>query len=367
VKTPTKKIFSVHHWCGLVAGIFLLVMSVSGSILVFHDEIDHLFFKSDKVLVKPAGALSFDRSYEEIRQAHPGWEIRVPSLPMEKTEALKYELRKGNLRQWVFVHPETGEWLHTVNEADKRFVHVLLTLHYSFFAGTVGKVLVLFIGIAFLVLLITGLIVYRKSLAKVLLFRQSVSLKSKRSFFSSMHRMVGVWGLVFNILICITGIRIAYVISAAALKPVPPEVSVPPISHSIDELIADAGKAYPAFQVNYLRFPLNSDGKLVLLGRLKSDPSYYGKFYSSIPIDPQTGRVGKIDRLKDKPWLDRLLIILQLLHFGDYAGIGVKILYALGGILPAILSITGFIIWQYRSRPRVISFPPLPRLLKTEV
>jgi uncharacterized iron-regulated membrane protein len=35
-----KRIFSWHHWCGLIVGIFLLVMSISGSLLVFSDEIE---------------------------------------------------------------------------------------------------------------------------------------------------------------------------------------------------------------------------------------------------------------------------------------------------------------------------------------
>lgn len=335
-------------------------MSVSGAILVFHDEIDRALFLDQMVLPQPAENLSFDRSFENIRKENPGWEIRVPGLP-RNNDALRYELRKENLRKWIFVHPETGAVLHTVDRADKRFVNVLLTLHYSFFAGTPGKVFVLLIGIAFAALLLTGVVLYRKSLAKVLLLRQHFSLKSKRAFFSSVHRLLGVWGLVFNILICVTGIRIGYVVASAGMQSTVAEVNTPEITGSVDKLIANAEKTFPGFEINYLRFPSRPEGKFTLLGRSKSDPSYYGKYYSSITMNYRTGGIDGIALLKDKPLADRFLTILQPLHFGDYAGLPVKLIYTIGGLLPGILAVSGFVIWRYRSRKlsaRLLESPP---------
>lgn len=330
-------------------------MSLSGSILVFHDEIDHAFFRDKILLQQPAYNLSFDRSFEYIRKNNPGWEIRVPALP-DDGEALKYELRKDNLRKWVFVHPETGLVLGTVDRADRRLVNVLLTFHYSLFAGTPGKICVTVIGVAFLVLLVTGVILYRKSLVKVFLLKQRFSLKSKRAFFSSAHRLLGVWGLVLNILICITGIRIAYVVTSAAINATESTIDVPVINHSIDELIYTAQTAHPEFRIRYLRFPSSADGKLLLLGHLRSDPAYYGRTYSSIAVNYQRGKVDGMTLLADKPFVDRLLIILQPLHFGDYAGIWIKLIYSIGGLLPGALALSGFFIWRYqRRKPRPVA------------
>lgn len=332
-----------------MAGIFLFVMSLSGSMLVFHDEIDHALYRDRIQLQQPAETLSFDISFENIRRAHPGWEIRVPAFPRHG-EALKYELRNDKLRKWIFVHPATGEVLGKVDRADRRFVDVMLTLHYSFFAGTPGKVFVAALGVAFLVLLITGVILYRKSLLRVLLFRQHFSLRSKRAFFSSLHRWVGVWGLILNIFICITGIRMAYVVALGALKAAPLEINVPAMTHSIDAMIAEAKRSHPDFKVTYVRFPTSEEGKLSLLGHHISDPFYYGSLYSSIAMNYERGKVETITLLKDKPWLDRFLIILQPLHLADYASTGLKLIYTIAGALPGILAISGFIIWKYRMR-----------------
>ena len=332
-----------------MAGIFLLVMSVSGSILVFHHEIDHAFFADRFIMEEPAEGLSFDNSFEKVRTTHPGWEIRVPAFP-EPGESLRYELRKNNVRKWVFVHPQRGDILGVVDRADRRLVDLLLTVHYSFFAGTLGKLFVALLGVVFLVLLITGIIIYRKSLVKVLLFRQHFSVKSKRALFSSLHRWVGVWGLMLNMFICITGIRMAYVVASGAMKAVPFEISVPAMTQSIDAMIAGARTRHPDFEVTYLRFPTNESGKLSLLGRHVSDPDYYGSFYSSIMVNWNSGEVEAITSLKDKPWMDRFLIILQPLHLVDFGGMAVKVIYSIAGVLPGLLAISGFVIWRYRKR-----------------
>jgi uncharacterized iron-regulated membrane protein len=352
LKKKTKNTFSVHHWCGLIAGIFLLAISLSGSLLVFHDEIDAAFYQDELLLPEPVDELSIDRSLEKIRSNHPGWEIRIPGLPESKDEALKYELRQGTQRKWLMAHPSSGEILHKDDTADKRLVNVLLTLHYSIFAGTTGKVFVFLCGLAFLVLLVTGVILYRKSFFKVISFRQGISIKSRKSFFSSLHRILGVWGLFFNILIGITGLWMAYVVINSALKTSDALPDTPPTVLSIDRVLEQVKARQPGFEVHYLRFPATPEERLSISGRMQTDPAYYGRYYSRLQVNYRTGEIEQMALLRDKPLLDRFTTILQPLHFGNYAGLLVKIIYSLGGVLPGILSVSGFLIWMTKKGNR---------------
>ncbi|MDX5481124.1 MAG: PepSY domain-containing protein [Hymenobacteraceae bacterium] len=352
MRAKTKHTFSIHHWCGLIAGVFLLVISLTGSILVFHHDIDHALYAELSTLSKPANAVHIDRSFEQVRQAHPNSEIRVPELAVSPAQALRYEVREGKTRKWYFMHPETGAQLGTVDRADQQLVHVLLELHYQLLSGTVGKILVLLCGLALLTLTVTGFILYRKSILKVLTFRQKLQLKTRRSLYSSLHRVVGVWGLVFNLFICITGTWISYGIVQHALTDAGAPVSTPPASVSVDAVLAQVKAAHPDFEIHFLRFPKSAEGKLSVLGRMKTDPSYYSVFYSGLQADLQTGELGTLNMLREQPFGTRLITLLTPLHFGDFAGYFIKILYCIGGLMPGILSISGFVIWYYRQKPQ---------------
>lgn len=336
-----------------MAGIFLLIISTTGSILVFHHDIDHAQFADQFTLETPASELVIDNSFEHIRQLHPGHDIRIPDFPKDSEQALKYELRKGKTRKWIFAHPETGEILTTVNRADQRLVHILLDLHYNLLSGTPGKIAVLLCGIALIVLSVTGFIIYRKSILKVISFRQKISFKSRRSLFSSLHRIVGVWGLVFNLLISITGTWIAITIvqsafSSGSAATGSAAIDTPATTVSVDAVLRQVRRDYPAFEIKYLRFPINADGKLAVLGRLASDPAFYGFTSSKIQVDMRTGKIVTVNFLRDLPWYNRAVSVLKPLHFGDYAGLGVKLVYSFFGILPGVLAISGFFIWRFR-------------------
>jgi uncharacterized iron-regulated membrane protein len=350
LKKRTKITFSLHHWCGLIAGIFLLTVTLSGAVLVFHDEIDHTQFAKELKLQTPARVLHIDRSFETIRQANPDWDIRIPALPEANDQALKYELRQDKLRKWIFAHPETGEILSVVDRADLRLVNTMLLLHYSLFAGTAGKMVVLISGVAFLVLTVTGFLLYRKSILKVLSFKQKVSLKSSKSFFSSMHRVVGVWALLFNLLISITGTWFAYVVVDSALNSKNKGIETPPVGVPVESMLNNVKSAHPDFEIMYLKFPSSKDGKLLLLGHLKNDPILYGHRYSSMQLDIHTGEIVKTDLLSQMPWSARVPKILQTLHIGEYAGMWLKVLYCIGGLMPGLLSVSGFVIWFYRRK-----------------
>ncbi|WP_439881633.1 PepSY-associated TM helix domain-containing protein [Pontibacter sp. MBLB2868] len=349
MKKRIKRSFSIHHWCGLIAGIFILVISLSGSILVFDDQIDEATFARESTLESPAQKLQIDNSYEWVRQQNPGWEIRIPSLPATPHDALHYELRQGQKRRWIFVHPETGQEQATVAQAHNRFTYFLLNLHYNLLSDTPGKFAVLLVGIVLLLLTVTGFILYRRSIIKVLTFKQKISTKSRRSFYSGLHRVVGVWALVFNLLMCITGISLAITVVNSALKgSSTSSISTPAIPTSIDAALVTIKSTYPDFEVMYVRFPKNEEGKLQFLGHLKEDPSYYGRIYSSVQVNYRTGSIETADFLREKPWLDRLLTVLHPIHFGDYAGLFVQLLYCFFGLMPGILSISGFVIWYSR-------------------
>lgn len=344
----SKRIYAWHHWCGLIVGFFLLVMSTTGAILVFSEEMEESVDGKWKV-DNPAGIYQYDASFGYVREQYPDWEIRIyPQSGPDK--AIIYDLRKKEERKKVYAHPLNGDLLHISDKADKELQRQLLTLHYTWFAGTAGKVFVFLVGILFLISLLTGLYVYRKAIIKTLTFRVRINRKTTRSLNSSLHRIVGVWSLIFNLLIIATGLGLSGQIALTALKGTKATahttaVEVPLIDHNQ----AFIKNNYKDFEIHLIRSRPGSSS-VQFSGRYKNDPFYYGNYYSYFILNGLTQEVEKQQVLRSLPLSQRLLAFCGPLHFGAYGGIWVKVLYCLLGLTPALLSITGFVIWKRRAK-----------------
>lgn len=344
-----KRVFIWHHWCGLVVGLFLLVMSISGAILAFADEIEGAYEARWVAVQNPDGRYSIDASFPVVQQRYPDWEVRLYGTP-GKNEALVYDLRKSGAIKKVFAHPVTGQLLHIEDHVHQQLHRQLLTLHYTLFAGTAGKTTVFVIGVLFLITLLTGLYIYRKAFLKVLLFRVAINRKTSRSFYSSLHRVVGVWSLLFNLLIVVTGLFISGNIALTALKGSAPKkvAQALPIG-SMDAIKGAIQDQYPQFTVHLIRVAAGSN-TVQLSGRFADDPFYYGKYYSRFYMDGASGALQKKEWLREQAPLKKWQSISGPLHFGNYGGLLIKILYSLLGLMPGLLSITGFYVWRRRKR-----------------
>jgi uncharacterized iron-regulated membrane protein len=323
-------------------------MSISGALLVFSDEIKTAYESNWIEVNNPTGAFSYDASFFNIQKLYPGWEIRLYEQP-HINEALVYDLRKGTAMKKIFVHPVNGSILHISDKVQNQLHRHLLTLHYTLFAGTAGKITVFFIGILFLVSLVTGIYIYRKAIAKVLLFRIRIYRKTGRSFSSSLHRIIGVWTLLFNLLIVITGLFISGNIAFTALKKTPAKANSTGITSSIDKIKNEINHQYPSFKIHLLRVSANSN-TVQLSGNFEDDPVYYGKYYSRFYFDGVSGQFQKKEWLREQGAFKKWQSMVTPLHFGNYGGLLLKFLYCLFGLMPGLLSITGFIIWRKRNK-----------------
>lgn len=346
-----KIIFSWHHWCGLIVGIFLLIMSISGAILVFTQEIEKAYERPWSAVRNPNGVYSYDASFFKVQEQYPGWEIRLTEEP-GLDEAVIYDLRKDGKIKKAFTHPNTGEILHVSKGVQGQLHRQLLTLHHTLFAGTTGKLIVFFVGILFFTSLVTGIYVYRKSLIKVLLFKIAINRKNQQTLYSSLHRTIGVWSILFNLLIVITGLFISGNIALAALsKATAKTEATGRVSFSIDKMKSDIEKQYPDFTIHFIRVAANSN-VVQLMGKFKSDPFYYGKYNNRFNYDGTSGKLLKSEKLKDQSSWKKWQGIIHPLHFGNYGGLLLKIFYSLFGLMPGLLSISGFVIWRKRKRYR---------------
>lgn len=340
-----RTLLKYHSFLGLIAGVFLFTLGITGSVLVFSEDIDFLLF--DKyTATKSTNELQLDKAIIEVQKKFPDWSTRI--INFERGKAIQFDLRKLDVKQYAFLNPVSGK-ITTVIDANSPLTKWLLKFHYSLQIGLLGEILIFLAGIVFFLSLITGIVVYRKVILKTLLFQKKLNKSSKQRYYSTLHRYVGVWALVLNLLIVLTGIILSFNVVASGLQKTS-KPTIPLIKISIEKVLSDIKKQYPDFTVTYIRLPASEDGKIVFNGSFKGDPFYLSKYYNKIAVEYKTGEVISVSKISESDFISKLLSSILPMHSGHYGNWFIKIIYCFIGLSGPFLSITGYFIWLKRKR-----------------
>ncbi|MDO1447016.1 PepSY-associated TM helix domain-containing protein [Rhodocytophaga aerolata] len=347
--SAARKIYALHQWLGLVAGMFILVFFLTGSIIVFRDELNkwenpHLFS------VKVKGEwLPYDELYRKVQAQVP--EVYLYSfryLPASPEETIEMRVYSQDTYPLLYVNPYTADVLGIENNSWYDF---FITLHYTFYLKTTGELLAALFAMALLGSVITGIYVYRKSVVKVVLFRVGIHWKNWRTVSSGLHRIVGVWALLFNLVLATSGFYMMWY----ALDPgyhtqtaKTTQIQPPPAIHAnIDSLMKQTQQLIPGVQLTYVDFPRNSGDSITIHGHLPGG-WLLGKMTSYAKFDPHTGQVGSVFKETELSIGEKIEYALYTLHYGQYGGKAIKVVYAFFGLAGALLTITGFLLWWRR-------------------
>ncbi|MGV3639454.1 MAG: PepSY-associated TM helix domain-containing protein, partial [Adhaeribacter sp.] len=318
---------------------------------VFHEDLEVLEHRLHWQVDNQA-PVSIDKAYQSIARAYPHWEIRLQRFSADPSQTLIFSLRRPEERLMVFAHPANGQLL-AVLDPGKTFTNWVLKLHYALHAGLAGEVLVFLVGLAWLASLLTGTYIYRKALLRVLLFQVSFKKKTKRSFASSLHRVVGVWALVLNLVMVGSGLLISYSIVANGLKTLgiaPKQIASPVLGFSIDAALQDLRRRHPQFEPTYMRLPKTAGQPLTVNGRIAGEPFYYSQYYNAATFEQATGRFLELKVNTGADAATKVDSLSKGLHFVEYGNWLVKVLFCFVGLSAPLLSVTGFLLWKWRKK-----------------
>ena len=120
--------------------------------------------------------------------------------------------------------------------------------------------------------------------------------------------------------------------------------NAPPIRFSIDETLGEIKRLYPSFHAEFLTLPEAYATPAYFYGHTQGVSFLYANYYDEIQVD----QVITPHFLKDKSLNEKLQSMIYPVHAGLYGNIFIKIIYCVGGLTPALLSITGFFLWWRR-------------------
>jgi uncharacterized iron-regulated membrane protein len=186
----------------------------------------------------------------------------------------------------------------------------------------------------------------------------SVRKGSTIRFNFELHRAAGLWAYAFLALISFTGVELAYPNTfrdaVQSLTGKPATVHGPKGGGSTTRLPLDEyvrlGRTAMADGVPVeLRLPEGAKGPIDLRLYRAGDLAPSG---NHVYLDPATGSVVMVDRIADRPIGARFLAAMSPLHYGQFGGMTVKIAWALLGLAPLLLFITGLLAWWKPARAK---------------
>lgn len=226
-----KGVLWLHKWLGLFSGLVVFIVSLTGCAYVFHDDLKVLFYPEKYYVVQqsvnnqPVQALPLSTLTAVAQKALPqGEEITRIDLYPAKNRTWVFRAVKTNedaltyagyfkYHKRVFVDPYTGK-VQVVENSKTEFFQLVLQLHMNLLLGKkIGHTVVSVSTIMFLILTVTGLVLWWpkkwkvKTLKKGLTFNFSV--KWKRLNYD-LHNILGFYSLLFALLLGFTGLLFTY-------------------------------------------------------------------------------------------------------------------------------------------------------------
>lgn len=353
----------VHTWSSLVCTLFLLMLCITGLPLIFHDEIDSALNpdawspagSADSSLpldVLLAGALArrpgevpLFMSFDEDRPV-----VNITTGPTQDAPAAAMHIASYDRTSGEPVPPaERGEAV----------MHFLLQLHTDMFLGLPGMLFLGAMGLAFAVAVVSGVVLYAPFMRR-LSFGTLRRHRSARVKWLDYHNLLGIVTVTWVMTVGLTGVvnTLAEPITAlwqqtelADLMATQREVLPVDRLGSLDVAVDAAIAAAPERVLQFVAFP----------GGAFSTPGHYAIFlHGNTPLTAHLLTPALVDATNgalvgvlDMPWYVEALSLSRPLHFGDYGGLPLKLLWALLDLATIWVLWTGLMLWLRREPGRI--------------
>jgi uncharacterized iron-regulated membrane protein len=350
--------FKLHSFAGFAFGLLMLLVCLTGTLAVVSHEIQYLSHQKYRALSERQGPVPWQVLEQNLAKAYPDYQISNVQVPEQWYLAGAVSLNKGSEFLFVYFDPAsgalTGEGQWGTVSRFLRNIHMYLSL------GSTGKIIVTSLSFLLLIILISSFYVYRQWWRKGFQLPSGAKV-SGRTFWSDWHKWTGIWCWGFILLMFLTGLW--YFTEHFLLKfkvdhyPKAPklEQAIKQQTLSLTELMQAAQKARPELDIRALNYPLSDKAPVVVTGQ--DDTLLVRDRANRIYLHPVTAQVLKIQKGGDLKPVAYLSDMADPLHFGNFAGFGVKLLYFVFGLGFTFLVAGG--LWMHwlrtkRQQPQLI-------------
>lgn len=348
-----RLLFQVHVWLGLLTGLYVAIICLTGAALVFRIDMQralhpHLFTPSAAgPLADPVAVM------ESVSRAYPQHRLSGVDAPTSvRPTYLAYVTSDAEFRT-VLIDPVTTAVLGELPEHPA--IRTLQQLHYNLLGGRTGRTINGIGAFGILILCATGLVIWWPGTAGWRPSSPRLWLTGRG--WRELHRAVGVWSMAFIAMWAITALSFVF---PAGFRAVVSRFSPITVTRSPQsaELVAgapvpswrqmvDRARVFAAGQpVARIVLPFGERGAFLVMFADRS-PTPASTELTSIYLDRYTG-----DRLAataaPRTWGDAFMARMTPWHVGGVGGRAGRVMWFLFGLAPAVLFVTGMLMWWRR-------------------
>lgn len=366
--TARKVILKLHLILGLTTGLVVFIVSITGCLWVFKDEIESLYSDYKTVAPVSENMITASQAKSLAEQALPNVHIHGTLFGKadEAIEVIFYQ-RKPLVYKSLFLNPYTGETIKLVDHESGFFTFVLDGHMYLWLPKDIGEFIVSWSILLFMLICFSGIYLWwpksKKNRKQRLKFDWNKNTKWKRKNFD-LHSVVGFYVSIFAVILAFTGSVMAfnwfyYIVYIGAGGDKDPRFIIPAnvsnvqtemvAASRIDDLIPLLQEQYPFAQNYELHYPKTDTSSLYVeianSQGLHYDADYrFFDQYTLEEIFPNT-----IYSTYERTDFSDLVIRMNYdIHIGAIGGLIGKIIAFLASLIIASMPVTGTLLWYGR-------------------
>ena len=205
-----RAFFQIHLWSGIAVGLYILMISVTGSVLVYWNEL-YRAATPEPIISKGSGSrLTDDQLAVAVRRLYPGYRVVKFNRARNLDQAVDILLLRGDTMRRRLFDPRSGNDLGDTIPAGFWLVSKVLDLHDNLLAGPTGRKLNGVGALALLALAVTGLGIWWPGITT---WRRSLTVQrgvGRKRLTWHLHSMIGFWSLGFMFVFGVSGVYLCF-------------------------------------------------------------------------------------------------------------------------------------------------------------
>jgi uncharacterized iron-regulated membrane protein len=205
-----RALFQIHLWTGIGLGLYIFVISISGSAIVFRSQLAEAFQAKPVPVTVSRTRLTDDELERAARREYPGYDVQRIWPAKTADIAVEVWLERGSTRKQRLFDPYSGKDLAASLPLGFRILNWLVDLHDNLLGGPTGRFVNGLGGILLTVMCLTGAVIWWRGSSmwwRGLIVRWNVNAKR---FNFDLHSALGFWFFALILMWAVTSIYLVF-------------------------------------------------------------------------------------------------------------------------------------------------------------